>query len=159
MKQWFKSFKSGVEDLLVGFGLTVCVYAFLLCFFRMLWALYCETQVCKIYTTGNPALFAAINDIMHESLVVFSFTSSMLAFKICLVIALASQLSMVKRFLYDSRGPLGKLLLFGIPCTAVVTWYSEASRSDVFFAFYLLPTMNLMGYCFKFIARVAPSLP
>lgn len=71
MKQWVKSLASGLEELLVGFILTVCGYALLLSFFKMLWELYCETQVCKKFQGINISLFETINAVMHESLVIF----------------------------------------------------------------------------------------
>ena len=157
MKQWFKNFSDSVAYFLFGLVLTTGVYAFVLGFFKMLWTLYCETQVCARFRVSHAAVFSGINDIMSQSILLFSFNSGMLALKICLVVAFASQLLFIKRFFYDSRGLLGKLILFGIPCAAAVTYYSGASNTEVYFVFCLLPTFNLMGYCFKFVAGVIPS--
>lgn len=156
MRTWLRSLKTGFESLCIGFILTVCSYAFLLIFFKMLWTLYCETQVCHNFRAGNAELFEAINDIMLGNMLLFSFSSSVLALKICLALAVASELLLVKRLFYDSRGLLGKMLLFGIPSTTAVTYCSGAPHLDVMFAFYFLPTVNLMGYCFKFIDRAVP---
>ena len=157
MKRWLRSLISGLEDLCIGFVCTVLGYAFLLVFFKMLWKLYCETRVCAIFRAANPGLFGTINDIMLDNVLFLSFDSVLLSLQVCLAIAIASQLLLVKRYLYDSRGLLGKVLLFGIPSTAAVTFYSGASNTDVLFIVYLMPTVNIMGYCFNFIARVAPS--
>ena len=157
MKKWFKTFLDSVGYLLLGLVLTAGAYAFVLGFFKMLWALYCETQVCARFRLSHEALFAAVNAIMSQSMLLFSLNSVALALKICLVIAFASQVFQIKRFIYDARGLFGKLLFFGIPCAAAVAYYSGASNREVYFAFCLLPTFNLMGYCFKFADVVIPS--
>ena len=82
---------------------------------------------------------------------VFPFFSSVRALETCFVIACACQLLAVKRYMYDSRGLLGKLIIFGLPCTAAVVWYSGNQITSVLLLAYLLPTLNIMGYCFKLL--------
>ena len=152
--EWFKKLINNIVDMLFAFVLTVLGYAFLLYFFKMLWTLYSETQISDRFRQHDPELFSAMSGIMSQNMLFFSFDIALMALKLCFVIALVCQVFLVKRYLYDSRGLIGKFLIFGLPCSAAVTYYSGVPNAEIYFIFYLIPTFNLMGYCFKFTEGV-----
>ena len=108
--------------------LTIVFYAIVFAFFKMLWVLYCETQVSAHFRLSHEVLFSTVNNIMSQNVLLFSLNSVLLPLKICLMVAWASQVFLIKRFIYAARRLFGKLLFFGIPCAAAVTYYSEASN-------------------------------
>lgn len=155
---WLRKFAAHLEELLIVFVVTVAGYTFLLAFFKMLWRLYRETQVGMTFQMNNDAVYTVINDLLNQNLFFFSLTISLAAVQICLVFALASHLSFLKKYFYDSRGFIGRIVCFGIPAAIITAFYMSRLYPTVYFAFCLLPTLALFGYCFKFIAYVVPAV-
>jgi hypothetical protein len=153
---WLKDFANNLSDLLVSFLITVASYTVLLYFFRMLWSLYLETQVCQVFRSSNELLFNEINAIMNRNLLFFSFTISRTVLQICLVIALISHFLFIKRWFYDSRGIITRTMLFGIPSAAVIALCMQTAHINLAFTFCLLPTLAMLGACFKFVACSIP---
>lgn len=156
--KWLRTFISCLEELLIVFVVTVAGYTFLLYFLKMLWSVYCETQVGRTFTATNETVFNVINNIMHQNLLFFSFTISLTSITICLVCALASHLFFLKKYFYDSRGFIGRILFFGFPAAVITAFYIDNMYSSVYFAFCLLPTLALFSYCFKFVSYVIPAI-
>jgi len=155
---WLRKFINHLEELLIAFAVTVAGYTFLLAFFKMLWRLYRETQVGLKFQINNDAVYNVINDLLGQNLFFFSCTISLASAQICLVLALASHLLFLKKYFYDARGIIGRIVCFGIPASIITAIYMSRLYPSVYFAFCLLPTLALFSYCFKFIAYVVPAI-
>jgi len=158
LQKWFKKFFNTLSELVIAFIVTVLGYAFILSFFRMLWALYRETEVGHRFQAGNEPVFNAINGLIHQNPLLFSCSISYGVAKICLLIAFISQLFLLKRWFYDPRGSIGRILLWGLPCSFITALYLQGPFVNVMFAFCLLPCLALFTYCFKFVSQVVPGL-
>ncbi len=155
---WIRRLWSSLAECLTACVCIIAGYTITLAFFRMLWALYCETQVCQKFIQKNPDLFHLIDSVVTMNSLYLSCTASLLALKACLLIAATAQLTMIKSLLYDPRGFIGKRVLFGIPCTYVAALDMTAVSSFVAFLICLLPALTLMNYCFKLAAVALPDL-
>ncbi|MCP4713913.1 MAG: hypothetical protein GY868_02260 [Deltaproteobacteria bacterium] len=155
---WMKECLNSLTEVLVAFLVTVLGYTLTLYFFNMLWSLYRETQVGEHFQAANPDMFFAISSIMDRNFFLFSLVTCFMVIKICFVIAVICHVLPIKRLFYDSRGIVGRIVCWGVPCAGVVAAMLPGPFVRVSFAFCLLPTLALFSYCFGFVSKVIPGL-
>jgi len=154
---WCRRIFSQLLEFLLAFVITVAGYSFILYFFKMLWVLYTESPVGKKFIAENVLLFNDINSIMNQNLFLFSFNTSLPTIKICFIVAVVCHICFLKRRFYDSCGLIGRVLYFGLPCSAVTAFYNQPLNWNLAFIVSLLPTLALFSYCFNLASKLLPE--
>lgn len=127
-----------------------------------LWGLYLSTQVGQKFIQSQPAITASIEGILSTDPVSLAFRLTLTALVICLIIGSFSQLFSLTKYLYYTRNFLGRILFWGIPCTAAMFYYvmenfANMSRETAVFLS-LGPSLLIFQSCFNFTSKLLPEL-
>jgi hypothetical protein len=130
--------------------------------FGMLWYAYLSTPMAENFILLHPEQTDTIFKLSELNLVDFSMHVTLSAFVICFVIGGVCRFLHICHHLYLSQGFFGKLLCWGIPLTAAVSYYIKHQygfsdwEATVFIV--IIPTYLLFISCFKFSQQLIPEV-
>ena len=145
--------------------LLVAVYALsltLLYLAEMMWWVYQHTPVGSRFLVEFGDRAHAINTIMALEFWRFAGKITVSAFIICTGVSAISWFFPIGRNFYDPMGFWAKLMFWGLPLSAAVSFYiSEAldfSSIEIMLVFTVVPTMCLFMSCFNYTERLVPEM-
>lgn len=140
---------------------TTALATVLLYLSKMLWYLYIMVPVGQRYVEIYAENAQSIGDIFNRNLFSFACEITLSAFKICLVIGAFSQFFYLTRFLYLPRSFPGKIILWGLPLTAVVAMHLqylyEFEQLNMYYLLAIIPTLCVFTQCFQFTYELLPE--
>lgn len=162
----FYKYLANLLDVMIQAGLLVlataviCIVFMYLC--KMTWSVYIATPVGKKFLNMFPVKAQNIVDILNRELIFFAIQVTLKAFIICLVISALCQVFHIARYFYMPRGFVMKIILWGLPLTAVVAihirYALELQQFDLAYVAALVPTLCVFSGCFKFAYELLPEI-
>jgi len=143
------------------------IIIFLLCYIllylaEIMWYLYLSTLMGYKFLKLFPERAQTIIEISDLDLLYFSADLTLSVFVFCIVISSICRFLHINHFLYHSRGLFGKLVLWGIPLTAVCAYFIkhryEFSGWEVTCVVVMIPTYLMFISCFKYTEKILPEL-
>ena len=126
------------------------------------WTFYIATPVGERFVTRFESRAQVIVDLLDRVSVIFSLQLTVTAFVVCLAISAISRVFHITRRVYEPGSLFGKILVCGIPLTAVTAIYvrsylnMENWAAAYFVAF--VPTMCLFTTCFDAARELLPEI-
>lgn len=129
---------------------------------RIFWYSYISTpigqQFIRLFQGRSEIMF----DILNKNVVEFSFELVIMAFVICCIISALCQFLHITRYLYQPRGLLGKITLWGLPLAfAVATCIKSIYGFEqwrIAYAVALIPTLCVFMGSFGLTHALLPEL-
>ena len=141
---------------------TTILNIIVLYFYNILWHLYRLTYIGRQFVNLQPQQAQMITAIIGQNIASLSLYTTLTAFVICMIVSAGCQVFYLSRFLYQSRGKIGKLILWGLPLTALVSVYANNRlRFDSWMSVIpiaIVPTLCVFTYCFKFSQDLLPEV-
>ena len=131
-------------------------------FYNILWHIYGLTYIGKQFVALHPRQTQMITAILSHDIASLSLDTTLAAFVICMAISAGCQVFYLSRFFYQSRGKIGKLILWGLPLTALVSMYANDQHGfdswTAVIPITIVPTLCVFSYCFKFSEVLLPEI-
>ena len=129
---------------------------------RLAWTFYIATPVGERFVTRFASRAEIIVDLLDRISIIFSLQLTVTAFATCLAISAISRVFHISRRVYEPRSVFGKILVCGIPLTAVVAIYVRSylnmeNWAAAYFAAFV-PTMCLFTTCFDAVRELLPEI-
>ena len=153
--KWLCHFWGKLIELALAYGATVILYAGLLYLANFLWILYIETPVGQKFLEYHN--IEVIEDLQQQNFLVLILRITFFAISGCLTLGAVSQILLIKRYFYDPQGFFGRLIYWGIPCTALTSFAIHRILKlewAASFSLALVPSLVLFNYCFRFTELV-----
>lgn len=151
-----------LQEAILLLVITAIIAFLLVLFAKMMWHMYLLTYVGKNYSAMFPEQVRGFSAAARLNPAWVAGISTIGAFSICILLSIFFQFTHVARYLYHSRGLFGKILLWGIPMTAVVAIflreYLNLTQWSVAYMVSLVPTLCIFTYCFKFSEKLIPEV-
>jgi hypothetical protein len=146
--------------LLVLAAIVICIVFMYTC--KMAWFVYISTPVGKKFLNTFPMKAQNIIDILNRELIFFSIQLTLKAFIICLAISALCQVFHMARYFYQPRGFVMKIILWGLPLTAIVAIHIQDAfglkQLGPAYIVALVPTLCVFSGCFKFAYELLPEI-
>lgn len=150
-----------VADRLIRCGMVLAVALILeiglLYLGKMLWSLYVATAAGQYYVDSLSEEARVFQSITEADPLSLGLDITLVVFFVNLLVACASQILHLTRYLYESQGILGKLILWFIPYTGLSAWfisqrhpYPELALAGTLA---LVPTLCMLSSCL-YLARI-----
>jgi len=162
----FYKYLANFLDVMIQAGLLVlattiiCIVFMYMC--KMTWSVYIATAVGKKFLNMFPVKAQNIVDILSRELIFFAIQLTFKAFIICLVISALCQVFHIARYLYLPRGFVMKIILWGLPLTAIVAIHIQDAfglqQPGLAYVVALVPTLCIFSGCFKFTYELLPEI-
>ncbi len=139
-------------------------FLFVLLFYvcQMLWHLYLSTPTGKHFLTTHSiesAFFSSLFNLDGVALIRLIVLTSL---KNSCLIGIVCQFFQLMRYFYDSRGVIGKFVIWGGGLSYLAAWQISVSLEiDWFGGVFLisaLPTLCLFTFCFDFTRELVPEI-
>ncbi len=159
---YFRRFTSMAAEAAM-LAITVWLFSTLLLYVAyVLWELYIHTLTGQKYVEYFPQRVDIINEIFDYEAYYLAGDATLSAFFICLSLGAIGRFFHINRYLYLSRGFMGKLLLWGPALTAVVAYdlytdYGFSSWKGIAVVA-AVPTYFLFFNCYDYTGRLLPEL-
>jgi hypothetical protein len=129
---------------------------------KMLWSLYVATPMGQYYVAKLPEQAQMFQRIVEADPLALGLDVTLVVLGVSLVIGCAAQILHLIRYLYDSQGILGKLILWFIPCMGLTAWiltqrhpYPELALAGTLAA---VPTLCMLSSSLYLARIVLPEL-
>lgn len=144
-------------------AITVWLFSALLLYVAyILWELYIQTMIGQQYMEYFPRRAEIINEIFDYEALYLAGDATLSALVVCLGMSAVGRLLHINRYLYLSRGFMGKLLLWGPGLTAVAAyhlyWEYGFSSWEGIAMVTAVPTYCLFMNCYDYTGRLLPEL-
>jgi len=150
-----------IQAVVLVLAATIICIVFLF-MFKMAWYVYIATHVGKKFLSMFPVEAQSIFDILNRNLILFSIQLTLKAFIICLSISAICQVFYIARYFYLPRGFIGKIVLWGLPLTAIVAIHIQLAFGlkpfGLTYVVALVPTLFVFSGCFKFTYELLPEI-
>lgn len=155
------SWSKRVADRLISCGIVFVIALLLeiglLTLGKMLWSLYTATSTGQYYIEHMPEQAQMFESIAGADPLTLGLDLTLVVFCVSLLVAGAAQFLHLIRYLYESQGIIGKLILWFIPCTGLSAWivslrhpYPELALAGSLAA---VPTLCTLSSCL-YLARI-----
>jgi len=156
-----KVMEIAVRSILLLIG-TAVLNLIVLHFYNILWHIYRLTHIGRKFIIDQPKLTQLITGIFNDNIIDIAVESTFSAFSICIIICAICQVFYITRYLFNPQNSITKLLLWGLPLTAVVSMYMndilEFEHWSYTFPLTIVPTLCVFTYCFKFTEDLLPEI-
>ncbi len=146
--------------LLVLITIILCIVFLYVC--KMSWHVYISTPLGKKFLELYAVSAQSIVYVLNRELILFSIQLTLEAFTICLAISAICQVSHITRYFYLPRGFIGKIVLWGLPLTAIVAIHIQlvfgVKQFGLTYVVALVPTLCVFSGCFKFTYELLPEI-
>lgn len=144
------------------FGIALILEIGLLALGKMLWSLYTATAAGKYYIEKMPAQARMFQSITEADPLTLGLDTTLMVFYVSLLVAGAAQILHLIRYLYESQGIIGKLILWFIPCMGLTAWtisqrhpYPELALAGTLV---VVPTLCLLSSCLYLARMLLPEM-
>jgi hypothetical protein len=159
---WSKKVADRLIRCSIVFAITLVLEIGLLALGKMLWSLYVATAIGQYYVQRLPERAQVFQRVLEADPLVLGLDTTLVVFCVSLLIACAAQILHLIRYLYESQGIIGKLLLWFIPCTALTAWvisqrhpYPELALAGTLT---VVPTLCMLSSCLYLARILLPEL-
>ncbi|PKN61510.1 MAG: hypothetical protein CVU57_29245 [Deltaproteobacteria bacterium HGW-Deltaproteobacteria-15] len=142
-------------------GITVILYAGFVYSLEFMWMVYAETHVGKQFIVLHEVDISAVEGLLAEGFLVLSYKVVLAVLTACLALGAASRVFLLARYLYEGRGMIYRVAVWGIPCavlTAFVLLRTYHLELPSAFLLGLVPTLVLFHTCFRFTQELLPEI-
>lgn len=150
-----------VADRLIRCGIVIAIALTLeiglLFLGKMLWSLYVATDAGQYYVERLSEEARVFQSIIEADPLSLGLDITLVVICVNILVACAAQILHLTRYLYESQGILGKLILWFIPCTGLSAWfislrhpYPELALAGTLA---LVPTLCMLSSCL-YLARI-----
>jgi hypothetical protein len=146
----------------VVFAIALLLEIGLLTLGKMLWAIYIATAMGQYYVEKLPEQAQMFQCIAEADPLALGLDATLVVFCVGLLVGCAAQILHLIRYLYESQGIIGKLILWFIPCTGLTAWiisqrhpYPELALAGTLAA---VPTLCMLSSCLYLARIVLPEL-
>ena len=139
----------------------VVTIVFLLC--KVAWYAYIASPVGRYYMVYFPERAKLMEMVLGRDLLIFPPMLTVIGFSAAMVVSALCRIFGITRYLYLSRGMVGKILGFALPTNLLAAaavrilfppiWHWAMACMAV-----LLPTLLVFSYCFRFTMRILPEI-
>jgi hypothetical protein len=155
-----------VADRLIRCGLVFSIALMLeiglLALGKMLWSIYVATPIGQYYVTRLPEQAQVFQRILEADPLALGLDVTLVVFCAGLLVGCVAQILHLIRYLYDSQGILGKLILWFIPCTGLTAWaisgrypYPDPVLAGTMT---IIPTLCMLSSCLYLTRILLPEL-
>jgi hypothetical protein len=141
---------------------TAVLNTLVLYFYSILWHIYRLTYIGRQFVILHPKQTLLISSVVGNDIAHLSTHTTLAAFAICMIISALCQVFYISRFFYDPQGLIGKLALWGLPLTAIVSIFMNAQLGfkdwTAVIPITIVPTLCVFTYSFKFSAQLLPEI-
>jgi hypothetical protein len=159
---WSKKVADRLIRCGIVFAIALILEIGLLALGKMLWSLYVATAVGQYYIERLPEQARMYQSILSTDSLTLGLDTTLVVFCVSLLIACAAQILHLIRYLYESRGIIGKLILWFIPCTGLTAWiisqrhpYPELALAGTLTA---VPTLCMLSSCLCLARIILPEI-
>ncbi len=177
MLSWIKKLQFIKRTPLYSYGSTltdVAMRAFFLLLFvaagifgililtKMFWTNYQHTPVGEHYFQVYGERSRMISDFLSQDIVRLCLGLTWVPFSSCCIACGVLRLFHITSYLYEPRGRIVKIALFGLPLAALAGWnlyqaqLAISFRQGYFLA--LLPTLVIFSSCFEYTSLLIPEI-
>ncbi|MCP4118738.1 MAG: hypothetical protein GY737_25755 [Desulfobacteraceae bacterium] len=129
---------------------------------KMFWTNYQLTPVGQRYLQYYGERSAMISDFLSQDIFHLSLGLTWVSFSSCFIACGVLRLFHITSYLYEPRGRIVKILVFGLPLAALAGW--SLYRNELVISFKqgyllaLLPTMLIFSSCFEYTTLLIPEI-
>jgi hypothetical protein len=129
---------------------------------KMFWTNYQHTPVGKRYFLVYGERSRMISDFLSQDIFHLCFGLTWVPFTSCCIACGILRIFHITSYLYEPRGRIVKIALFGLPLTALAGWnlyqaqLAITFRQGYFLA--LLPTLVVFSSCFEYTSLLIPEI-
>ena len=139
----------------------VVTVVFVLC--KIAWYAYIASPVGRYYTIYFPERAKLMEMVLGRDLLTFPLMLTVIGFSAAMIVSALCRIFCITRYLYMSRGMVGKTLGFALPtnllaAAAVRVLFPPIWHWAVAYMAVLLPTLLVFSYCFRFTMRLLPEI-
>jgi hypothetical protein len=154
---WSKRVADRLIRCAIVFTIALALEIGLLAMGKMLWSLYTATAMGQYYIERLPEQAQVFSAVAQADPLSLGLDTTIVVLCVSLLVACAAQILHLPRYLYESQGFIGKLLLWFIPCTGLTAWvisqrypYPELPLAGTITA---VPTLCILSSCL-YLARI-----
>jgi hypothetical protein len=141
----------------------ICLLSYILLFlFEKMWYLYLSTPMGYKFLQSFPERAQTIIEITDLDLLYFAVDLTLSIFVLCIVLSSICRFFHINYFFYHSCGFFGKLLFWGIPITAMASYYIkyryEFTEWEVTCVVVAFPAYLMFISCFSYTEKLLPEL-
>lgn len=146
----------------IVFAIALILEIGLLTLGKMLWSIYVSTSVGQYYVERLPEKARMFQNITEADPLALGLDTTLVVFGVSLLVAGAAQILHLIRYLYESQGTAGKLILWFIPCTGLTAWiinqrhpYPELALAGTLA---VVPTLCMLSSCLYLARMLLPEI-
>jgi hypothetical protein len=159
---WSKKVGDGLLRCGIVFFIALILETGLLLLGRMLWSLYVATPMGQYYVKRMPEQAQAFQSILEADPLTLGLDTTLVVLGVGLLVGCAAQILHFIRYLYDSQGIIGKLLLWFIPCTGLAAWIISQRHPypvlPLAATLTAVPTLCMLSSCLYLARIILPEL-
>jgi len=159
---WSKKVTDRMIRCGIVFAIALVLEIGLLALGKMLWSLYTATAMGKYYVARLPEQARMFQSVLEADPLTLGLDTTLAVFCVSLLVACAAQILHLIRYLYESQGIIGRLLLWFIPCTGLTAWlisqrhpYPELALAGTLT---IVPTLCILSSCLYLARIILPEL-
>lgn len=158
----FKKFAGKISELLLLYIVVSIFYLLVLNCFNIFWSVYVATPVGQEYKKKFYEMYLYFENLLAGDLLLKPFEISFNALILLLAVSALLNFFHISRYLYYSRGLIGKLVIFVLPVTFGAAWIFT-NGNDLYslkkgFTVYIFPVSLLIFKCFDFSREFVPEI-
>jgi hypothetical protein len=139
----------------------VGIFAFLI-MAKMFWANYQHTSVGERYFLVYGERSRMISDFLSQDIVHLCIGLTWVPFTSCCIACGVMRIFHITSYLYEPRGRIVKIALFGLPLAALAGWNLYQAQLAISFRqgylLALLPTLIIFSSCFEYTTLLIPEI-
>ncbi len=129
---------------------------------RYLWYIYLWTTVGQYYVKHFPDKAKAIQSLVQTDALMLGWEVTVLTLYICFLLGCVTRILHLIRYLYDSQGILGKLIIWFIPTVALTAWalilQDQVTDYAAACVLAIVPTTCILSSCLHLAKAMLPEL-
>ncbi len=161
VKNWIRRLIYSLIEIVILFTATAALVGILLSFVEAFWYLYLRTPV-GIKYTADPSRSSVhlVSQLIQKDLFLFSVEIATATLAACLIMSAVCQLLAVRRYFYEGRGLLNRIIWLLLFSTAAAYILERNSQIDLPVAFgaAIAPCLCLVSSCHNISKRLLPEL-
>ncbi len=129
---------------------------------KMLWSLYVATGMGQYYVKRMPEQAKVFQSILEVDPLTLGLDTTLVVLGVGLLVGCAAQILHFIRYLYESQGIIGKLLLWFIPCTGLAAWIISQRHPypvlPLAATLAAVPTLCMLSSCLYLARIILPEI-
>lgn len=146
----------------IVFAIALIMQTVLLALGKMLWSLYAATAVGQYFIERLPERAQMYQSILSSDPLTLGLDTTLVVFCVSMLVACVAQILHLIRYLYESQGFIGKLILWFIPCTGLTAWIISQRHPNPELALAgtlaAVPTFCMLSSCLCLARIILPEI-